>query len=243
MSARAKSPPAATRAGAPAEARIRDCPRACEWRETAIRIRRISSNSRRPLRTPAAGTSEGSGRRGGSAADASLSAVLRGDWDDGPLRHRPTTAAFDSIHVRTSASPTDAMSSKLRGRRRALLSRPPGLRPQRLLFNYELAAYHQSAGWTVCVVLVWEVSAFAATAPPTKPKKTPARTASASRRTRGVIKMTPFTWYETALSLPKSPTVSGIRHATHRISPACLQTQTLLLAASCLSPTAMRMAT
>jgi hypothetical protein len=88
------------------------------------------------------------------------------------------------------------------------------------------------------------VSALAdVTAVPISPKNTPARTASASRRMRGVIKLTPFTRLGTASSQPNSPTGSGRRHATHRIGRTHAQTQTLRLAASCLSPTAMRMAT
>lgn len=193
---------------------------------------------------PADGSSQGIGRRGGSAADASLSAILRGDRDGGPHRHRPTTAAYDPVHVR--AGITDGCDAVQTTRTMPCLAvtaaRTTAATP---VFNYELPTYHQSAGWKVCVVSTCDtegVSALAATAPPNRPRNTPARTASASRRMRGVIKLTPFNWYETASSPPKSPIGSGISHATHRISPARVQTQTLLLAASCLSPTAMRMA-
>jgi hypothetical protein len=177
-------------------------------------------------------------------------AILRGvrDDDSSQASAGPTTAAFDLVRKHGRASPTDAMPTGPIRRGRALLSRPPGLRPQRP-FNYlptnANAAYHQSErGWAVADCAGAGVSAFAdVTAVPISPKNTPARTASASRRMRGVIKLTPFTSFGTASSQRNSSTGSGIRHATHRIGRAPSQTQTVLLAASCLSPTAMRMAT
>jgi hypothetical protein len=68
-------------------------------------------------------------------------------------------------------------------------------------------------------------------------------TASASRLARAAIKMTPFAWLGTPLSQPISPTGPGIRHATPRIVPALVQFHTTVVAASCLTPTAIRRAT
>jgi len=176
--------------------------------------------------------------------------ILRGVRDDGsPASAGPTTAAFDPVQERRTGI-TDGSDASRPTRTRSCpavtVARTTTATSIQLLPTDTNPAYHQSAGWG------WAtpdcagagVSAFAdVTAVPTSPKNTPARTASASRRTRGVNKLTPFTYSGTASSQPNSLTGSGIRHATHRIGRAEPQTQTLVLAASCLSPTAMRMAT
>lgn len=171
------------------------------------------------------------------------------DDDSSRASAGPTTAAFDLVR-RHRTGITDGCDANRTNQTRpcpaVTAARTTTATSIQLLPTDTNPAYHQSAGWG------WAtpdcagagVSAFAdVTAVPTSPKNTPARTASASRRTRGVIKSTPFTRFGTASSQPNSSTGSGIRHATHRIGRARSPTQTVLLAASCLSPTAMRMAT
>jgi hypothetical protein len=175
------------------------------------------------------------------------SVILRGVRDDGSQAPAsPTTAAFDRVREHWIGI-TDGRDANHPDRTRPC----PAVAVARTTTATSIhllptgATYHQSK--LTCAVEDCAgvgVSALAdATAAPVSPKNTPARTASASRRTRGVIKLTPFPRYGTTSSQPNSRTGSGIRHATHRIGRAEAQTQTLLLAASCLSPTAMRMAT
>jgi hypothetical protein len=175
------------------------------------------------------------------------SVILRGVRDDGSQASAsPTTAAFGFIRDRRIGI-TDGRDANP-----TLRTRPcPAVAVARTTTATSIqllptsATYHQSyRGCVVADCAGAGVSALAdVTAVPISPKNTPASTASASRRTRGVNKLTPFTRFGTASSQPNSPLGSGIRHATHRIDRARAQTQTLLLAASCLSPTAMRMAT
>lgn len=178
------------------------------------------------------------------------SAILRGVRDDDSSRASagPTTAAFDLVrrHRTGITDGCDANRTNQTGPCPAVaVARTTTATSIQLLPTNASATYHQSeATCAVADCAGAGVSALAdVTAVPISPKNTPARTASASRRMRGVIKSTPFTRFGTASSQPNSSTGSGIRHATHRIGRARSPTQTVLLAASCLSPTAMRMAT
>ena len=173
--------------------------------------------------------------------------ILRGVRDDGsPASACPTTAAFDPVQERRPGI-TDGSDASRPTRTRSCPAVTAARTTTATFIQLLLtsAYYHQSKrGCAVADCAGAGVSALAdVAAVPISPKNTPARTASASRRTRGVNKLTPFTYSGTASSQPNSLTGSGIRHATHRIGRAEPQTQTLGLAASCLSPTAIRMAT
>ena len=205
--------------------------------------------------------SKGNGRRGGELASASLSAILRGGRDDGPQRRRvpprrpPTPFRSERRHhrrTRCRSNITNGVGPCCRGRqdygRNVFYSVSRLWVIQFVVFGLQ-PPIHRShlrgpgvrdrrrSNSRMCRLRISRREE--------RPSQSKQHTRQDSQRQPSRARchqFDPLHMVTDALVQPFSPMGPGICHATHRIVRAHTQFQTLRLAATCLTPTAMRMA-